>query len=91
LARSGVADDALHLQEVVDAPVGIFAAIPGLLVAAEGREGIPGGIVDLDLAGTDPARDLPGMLDVLRFDIGREAIDRVVGDLDRLLLALIRA
>ena len=36
-----VADDALDLAEVVDAPIGIFAPVARLLVAAEGREGVP--------------------------------------------------
>ena len=32
------------------------------------------------------ARDCAGMLDVARGDIGGEAVDGVVGDLDRLVL-----
>ena len=55
-----VADDSLDLQEVVDAPVGVFAAVAGLLVAAERRGGVPGGVVDRDLAGAQAARDLRG-------------------------------
>ena len=36
-----VADDALDLEEVVDRPVGVFAAVAGLLVAAERRVTCP--------------------------------------------------
>src|SRR5882672_10335624 len=49
--RRAVADDALDLQEIVDGPVGVFAAVAGLLVAAERREGVPGRVVDLHLPG----------------------------------------
>src|SRR5688572_8298614 len=84
-----VADDALHFQEVVDAPIGVFAAVAGLLVAAEGREGVPGGVVDLHLASAQLPRHLPRVLDVLRLDVRRQPIDGVVGDLDRLLLAVV--
>src|SRR5262245_31717001 len=81
-----VADDALDLQEIMDSPVGIFAPVAGLLVAAERREGVPGRIVDLHLAGAKAAGDAARMLDILRLHQGGEAVHRVIGDLHRLLL-----
>lgn len=68
-----VADDPLQLQEVMDGPVGLFAAIAGLLVAAEGREGVPVRVVDVDLARPETPRHAAGMLQIPGLHIGGEA------------------
>ena len=73
----------------MDRPVGVFATVAGLLVAAEGRERVPLGIVDRHLAGAHPGRDLAGVPDILRLHIGRQPVDRVVGDPHRLVLVVI--
>ena len=46
-----VADDALDLAKVVDAPVGVFAPVAGLFVATERGRGIPIGVVQVHCPG----------------------------------------
>ena len=45
-----VAENALDLEEVLESVFGVFAAVAGLLVAAERHARVPGGIVDVDVA-----------------------------------------
>src|SRR5712671_1355143 len=84
-ASGAVADDALDLEEIVDGPIGVFAAVAGLLVAAEGRERVPFRIVDRNLSGAQATGHFSCMVNVLRLHIGGEAIDGVVGDLHRVV------
>src|SRR5258708_29334674 len=90
--RSGrlVTDNALDLEKLLDAPIGVFTAVAGLLVAAERGAGVPGRIVEVDVAGAHPGRDLAGMVDIARLNIGGQAIDRVVRHADGVLLGLVR-
>ena len=60
-----------------------------LLVAAERRERVEGAAVDLDLPGAHPPRDALGALRVGRPDAAGEAVDRVVGDPDRVVLVVV--
>src|SRR5208337_3173239 len=83
--QSAVAHDGLQFEIVVDAEIGIFAPVARLLEAAERRANVPGGIVEIDRAGAQPRRDRPRMTDIRRRHVGREAVDRVVGDADRLV------
>ena len=60
-----------------------------LLEPAEGRHGVEGTTVDLDLAAADAAGDGLGPLGIARPDAGRQAVDGVVGDADGVVLVLV--
>ena len=54
--RRLVAEDGLDLEELVEAALALFAAVAGLLVAAERRRGSGIGVVEVDVAGAQPRR-----------------------------------
>src|SRR3954468_23225128 len=82
--------DALDLQVILEPVFGVFAAVAGLLVAAEGQAGVPLRIVDVDIAGAHAGGDFTGLLDVLGLDVGGQAIDGVVGGADRFFDGVVR-
>src|SRR5690348_665744 len=67
--RGVVAHDRLDLEELVEAEFAPFAAVAGLLVAAEGRAEIGPGAVQMHIAGAQLRRHLARMLDVARLHI----------------------
>src|SRR5438094_7915065 len=79
----------LDPQVLLDRQVAELASVAGLLEAAERRERVERGAVDLDLTGADPARDALGALRVARPHAASEAVDRVVGDADRVVLRVV--
>src|SRR3954453_2511825 len=79
----------LDPQVLLDGQVAQLAAVAGLLEAAERRERVEGRAVDLDLPGADAPRDALGALRVARPHAAGQPVDRVVGDLDRLLLGVV--
>ena len=64
-SAGAVALDALDLQVFVDAELAPLAAVARLLVAAERRAAIDRRVVDLHVAGAQPARHAPRALEVL--------------------------
>src|SRR5690606_6432650 len=78
-----ISDEGLDLAEIRDAPIGIFPSVAGLLIAAEGGEGVPVGAVQADLPGAQAATDGAGLLR-RALHIGGEAVDRFIGHLHRL-------
>src|SRR6266851_874537 len=87
--RRVVAHHRLGLEELVEAEFAPFAAVAGLLVAAERRAEIGTGAVQMHIAGAELRRDLARMLEVAGLHVTREAIHHVVGHADCLLLAVI--
>src|SRR5262249_52717273 len=85
----GVSEDGLQLQEFAQAGLAPLATVSGLLVTAEGAAEVGLRAVHVNVAAADPLGDLPGALDVRRRDVARQTIERVVGDLDRLVLVLV--
>src|SRR5829696_10130110 len=80
----------LRHEELLEAVATELAAVTGLLVAAERGERVEGAAVDLDLACADPGRDALRALLVRRPYAAGQAVDRVVRDPDRILLAVVR-
>src|SRR5262245_43239280 len=83
------AGDGLHLRELVEAEAAPFAAVAGLLVAAEGCSALVGGAVDVDVAGADALGDAPRALHVAGGDIAGEPVGRVVSDAHGVVLVLV--
>src|ERR1700731_755409 len=86
--RGVVAGDRLDLEIFFQAVFAPFAAVAGLLVAAERRGAVVRHALQVDVAGADPAANLAGGLDGVGGDIARQTIGRVVGDPDRVFLVL---
>src|SRR5689334_3742236 len=86
--RGVEAGDRLHFEIFFQAVLAPFAAVAGLLVAAERRGAVVGHALQVDVAGAnllaDPARALHGVAG----DVTGETIRRVVGDLDSFRLVL---
>src|SRR5262249_11848326 len=79
----------LELEELAEARFAPLAAVAGLLVAAERAAEVGLGAVHVDVPRADLPGDLPGAVDVRGRDVAREAVERVVRDLDRLVLVLV--
>src|ERR1700679_3370762 len=80
----------LALEEFLEAGGAHPAADAGLLVAAERDVGAePHPAVDADRAGSDPPGDAEGALVVGAVDRAGQAVDRVVGDPDRVVVAVV--
>src|SRR5262245_56728759 len=81
--------DPPQLRELGDRGLSAEAAVAGVLDPAEGhlRLVVDGGAVDVADAGVDALGDGKSAGDVAAEDGGGEAIGRVVGDADRLLVA----
>src|SRR5438128_2127401 len=72
--------DVLRLQVLVDALVAALAPEAGLLDAAERRAGVGDhALVETHHAGVEALADAERPLEVLRVDVGDEAVLRVVG------------
>src|SRR3954447_21050091 len=63
----------------------VFPAVPGTLVSAKRCVRIPVGIVEMDLTGLDLPSHFPRGVHISALHMRAEAVDRVVGDLDRLV------
>src|SRR5262249_26409836 len=87
-SRRVEARDRLGLEILLHAVAAPLAAVAGLLVATERRGALIRHALQVDVAGADLAADLARALDRAGRDIAREAIGRVVGDLDRVRLVL---
>src|SRR5688572_20415917 len=83
------ADHGLGLEELLETVVAPLAAVARLLVAAERRAEVGRCPVDADLAGADPRRDAARALEVARRHVAGEAVRRVVGDPDRIVLVVV--
>src|SRR5271165_4141709 len=84
-----VAHDGLEFEIVVYPEFGVLPPVARLLVSAEGRVNVPWRIIDVDRACAQPGGHRAGVLDISRGDIGREAVNRVIGDPDGLVLVAI--
>src|SRR6476659_8293109 len=84
--RGVVAGDGLDLEIFLQAVFAPFAAVAGLLVAAERRGAVVRHALQVDVAGADPAADPAGSLDGVGGDVAGETIRRVVGDPHRIFL-----
>jgi len=82
------AGDRLDFEIFFQAVFAPFAAVAGLLVAAERRGAVVGHALQVDVAGADPAADPAGAFDGVAGDVAGQTVRRVVGDLDRVLLSL---
>src|ERR1700688_2646753 len=80
--RGVVAHHRLHLEALFAAELAPFAAVAGLLVAAERRAEIGPGAIQVDIAGAQLRRHFPRVLEIARGHIAGEAVDRVVGQAD---------
>src|SRR3954470_5467594 len=85
-----IADDGLGLEVFLQTVDTVFAAIARALVAAERRVTVPCRVVDVHLPGADQAGDAACPLRIARLQMRTEAVDRVVGDRDRLGLVAVR-
>src|SRR5665213_4308789 len=82
------AGDGLDLEIFLETVFAPFAAVTGLLVAAERRGAVVGHALQVDVAGADPAADLAGGLDGIGGDVTGQTIRRIVGDPYRVFLVL---
>src|SRR5262245_36994276 len=85
-SRLGFELQRLVLQKLLEAILAQFAAVARLLEAAERREHVERATVDVDLTGPQAPRDADGTRLVLRPHTAGEAVGRVVGDADRVIL-----
>ena len=76
----------LDLEELLETERAELASVTRLLVAAERRHQVEATAVHLDLPGAHLAGDLLGALLIARPHAAGQAVDRVVGDLDGLVL-----
>src|SRR5687767_5359206 len=83
------AENGLGFQVLLETFDAVFTAVPRALVAAERRMRIPGRIVDVHLPGADACRDGASSAKVLALHMRAQAVDRVVGDLHRLVHAVV--
>src|SRR5258705_4004598 len=81
--RGVVAGDGLDLEIFFQAVFAPFAAVAGLLVAAERRGAVVRHALQVDVAGADLAADLTSGLHAVGRDVTGQTVRRVVGDLDR--------
>ena len=79
------ADDSLDFHEIGQAVAAVFAAVSGLLVAAEGGGDVGAPAVDRDQSSAKPRRDLRGGGGIAG-DGGGQAVIGVVGERDRFVL-----
>src|SRR5262245_60006954 len=86
---SGPAEHGLQLEELFEAGLAPLATVARLLVAAEAGGEVRTRAVDVHVAGADLLRHLTGALGIARRDVSGESVQRVVGDLDRLRIALV--
>src|SRR6202035_5121122 len=84
--RRVVAGDGLDLEIFLQPVFAPFAAIAGLLVAAERRGAVVRHALQIDVAGADAAADPARGLDRVGGDVTGKAIRCVVSDLDGFLL-----
>ena len=82
--------NSLHFEEILEPETAAFAAIAGLLVAAERAAIAMRPAVDMDHAGAKPCGNAFGALGITGLDVGRKPVIGVVGDLDRFLFGLER-
>src|SRR5580700_7274452 len=82
--------EGLDLEVLLEAKLAEFAAMSRLLEPAEGGRHVERAAVDVDLPGAEPAGDGLCMVGVGCPDGACEPVDRIVGDLDRLFLAVVR-
>src|SRR6202795_1722346 len=80
--------DRLDLEIFLQAVFAPFAAIAGLLVAAERRGAVVRHALQVDVPGADPAADPARGLHAVGGDVTGETVRRVVGDLHRILFVL---
>src|SRR5262245_55979198 len=78
------AGDCLDLEIFRKTVLAPFAAVAGLLVAAERRGAVVRHALQVDVAGADLAADLASTLDTAGRDVTGKTVRRVVGDLDRI-------
>src|SRR5262245_49571141 len=88
---AGGAADGLDFGVLVEAGDAVLAPDAARLVAAERYVGAVGcGAVEADEARAQPARDRHCAIQRARHDVAGEPVDAVIGDLDRVLLVLVR-
>jgi hypothetical protein len=73
-------DESLGFEEVAEGDLAPLSPVAGHLVAAERSLGVFARAVDVDDAGFQPGGDLSGMGVRRRLHVGRQAINRVIGD-----------
>src|SRR6266849_8352658 len=86
--RGVVAGDGLDLEIFFQAVFAPFAAVAGLLVAAERRGAVVRDALQVDVAGANPAADPARGLHGVGGDVTGETVRRVVGDLHGILFVL---
>src|SRR5579871_4969100 len=79
----------LGLEVLLETELAQLPPVPGLLVAAEGGEGVEAAPVDVHLAGPDAPGDALGPLGIGGPHRAGQPVNRVVGDLDRLVLGVV--
>src|ERR1700681_3195342 len=79
--RGVVAGDRLDLEIFLEAVLAPFAAVAGLLVAAERRGAVVRDALQVDVAGADLAADAARAFHGVTGDVTGQTIGRVVGDL----------
>src|SRR5665213_2878372 len=82
------AGDGLDLEIFLETVFAPFAAVAGLLVAAERRGAVVGHALQVDVAGANAAADAAGGFHGVGGDVAGQPIGRVVGDLDGVFLVL---
>src|SRR3954451_865649 len=80
----------LGLEIFLHALKAVFPAVAGTLVSAKRCGGVPVGIVEMDLTRLDLPGDRPHRLHIRALHVSAEAVNSVVGDLDRLVHGVVR-
>src|SRR4029450_13161838 len=85
----GLAHHGLYLEKLLESVLTPFAAVAGLLVAAEGSAEVDAGAVQMHVAGAQVRGDAQRALRITRRHIARQSVRRIVGDADGLLLTVV--
>src|SRR3954447_26872078 len=81
--RGVVASDRLHFEIFFQTVLAPFAAVAGLLVAAERRGAVVRNALEVDVAGADLTADAARAFHGVTGNVTSQTIRRVVGDLHR--------
>src|SRR3954451_22345298 len=81
--RGVIAGDRLHFEIFFQTVLAPFAAVAGLLVAAERRRAVVRNALQIDVAGADLLADAARRFHGVGGDVTGQTVGRVVGNLDR--------
>src|SRR5215207_9115693 len=89
-ASSVKSENGLCLEIFLHALEAVFPAVPGTLVSAKRCVRVPVGTIKMDLTGPDLPSNRPHRLHIHALHMSAEAVNSVVGDLDRVVDRIVR-